>query len=250
MKLDVLVVAAHPDDAEIVLGGTLLLLARAGRPFGIVDLTRGELGTRGTPDDRAREVEAANAVLRPSVRENLELPDGRVAVTLEARERLAAILRRHQPELLIAQHFEDLHPDHAACGRLAREAWYLSGLQRLAGEGETARRPRRLYHAYGHLTGDPTFVVDIGAVFEAKRELVRCYASQLRPEGASDRGQHLLFGADILQRMETRARFYGEKIGALYGEPLLHVGPLPCSDPVLAGLAGAGADGASSRSAR
>jgi bacillithiol biosynthesis deacetylase BshB1 len=235
VKLDVLVVAAHPDDAEIAVGGTLLRLARAGRRVGVVDLTRGEMGTRGTADDRAREVAAANAILKPAVRLNLELPDGRVTVTTEARERLAAILRRHHPEVVIAQHADDLHPDHAACGRLAREAWYLSGLARLAGPDEVARRPKRLYHVFGHVTGDPTFVVDVGPVWEEKVRLVRCFHSQLTPGAADDKGQHFLFGADILQRMETRARFYGEKIGARYGEPLLHVGPLPCLDPLLGG---------------
>jgi bacillithiol biosynthesis deacetylase BshB1 len=233
VKLDVLIVAAHPDDAEISAGGILLTLRDAGRAFGIVDLTRGEMGTRGTSADRAREVAAANAILRPAVRENLELPDGRVAVTVEARERLAALIRRHQPDVLLAHHVEDLHPDHQACGRLAREAWYLSGLQRLAGPGETARRPKRLYHFLGHVPTEPTFVVDIGRVWEEKKRLVQCYASQLRPDGAGDRGQHFLFGADILQRMETRARFFGERIGARYGEPLVHVGPLACLDPLL-----------------
>lgn len=233
MKLDVLVVAAHPDDAEISVGGILLGLRDAGRPYGIVDLTRGEMGTRGTADDRAREVAAANAILRPTVRANLELPDGRVEVTIDARERLAALIRRHQPEIVIAHHVEDLHPDHAACGQLAREAWYLSGLQRLAAPGETARRPKRLYHFPSHVPVDPTFVVDIGRVWDAKKELVLCYASQLRPEGRTDKGEHFLFGADILQRMETRARYFGERIGARYGEPLLHKGPLANMDPLL-----------------
>jgi len=233
MKLDALIVAAHPDDAEISVGGLLLTLRDAGRAFGIVDLTRGEMGTRGTADDRAREVAAANAILRPTVRLNLGLPDGRVAVTIEAREKLAALIRRHQPEIVIAHHWDDLHPDHAACGLLAREAWYLSGLQRLAGPGETARRPKRLYHFLGHVPTEPTFVVDIGRVFEEKQQLVLCYASQLKPDGQTDTGAHLLFGADILQRMETRARFFGERIGARYGEPLVHKGPLPCMDPIL-----------------
>jgi bacillithiol biosynthesis deacetylase BshB1 len=233
MKLEVLIVAAHPDDAEISAGGILLTLRNAGRAYGIVDLTRGEMGTRGTEHDRAREVAAANAILRPTVRENLGLPDGRVAATVEAREKLAALIRRHQPEIVIAHHVDDLHPDHAACGQIAREAWYLSGLQRLAAPGETARRPKRLYHFLGHVPTDPTFVVDIGPVWEDKLALVRCYASQLHPDGERDDGRHFLFGADILQRMETRARFFGERIGVRYGEGLLHKGPLPCMDPIL-----------------
>lgn len=235
MKLDVLAVAAHPDDAEISCGGTLLKLARAGKRVGIVDLTRGEMGTRGTVDDRAREIEAANRVLGLAARENLGLPDGRVEVTLRARERLAALLRELAPDVVLAHHADDLHPDHSACGRLAREAWYLAGLARLAEQtgGAPARRPPRLYHFLGHVPAEPTFVVDIGSVWDAKLELVRCYATQLAPQDASDRGQHFLFGADILSRMETRARFFGERIGARYGEPLVHIGPLPCLDPLL-----------------
>ncbi len=242
MKLDVLVVAAHPDDAEISLGGTMLLLARAGRRVGVVDLTRGELGTRGSASDRTRETEAANAILHLAVRHNLELPDGRVLPTLEARERLAALVREHEPDVLLAHHVDDLHPDHRAAGELARAAWYLSGLSRLSDRTSTrpARRPRRLYHFMGHVPFEPTFVVDIGPVWEDKLRLVRCYASQLAPASAEDRGQHLLFGADILARMETKARTYGERIGALYGEPLLHRGPLPCLDPLLAAGGGEG----------
>jgi bacillithiol biosynthesis deacetylase BshB1 len=250
VKLDVLVVAAHPDDAEISVGGTMLLLARAGRRVGVVDLTRGELGTRGSAADRARETEAANKILGLAVRHNLELPDGRVEPTIVARERLAAIVREHAPDVVLAHHVDDLHPDHRTAGELARTAWYLSGLSRLADPAASrpARRPSRLYHFMGHVPFDPTFVVDIGPVWEEKVRLLRCYASQLSPAGAEDRGQHLLFGADILARMETKARTYGERISVRFGEPLLHRGPLPCFDPLLAagpaaGLAAGGREG-------
>lgn len=234
-KLDVIAIAAHPDDAEICVGGTLLALARAGKRCGIVDVTRGEMGTRGSREDRDRETAAASALLKLAVRHNLDLPDGRVEATVDARERLAAILRRHAPDVVLAQHIEDLHPDHATAGRIAKDAWYLSGLSRLAqlAGGAPARRPPRFYHFMGHVPFAPTFVVDIGAVWEQKLELVRCYTTQLQPSGSEDRGQHFLFGADILQRMETRARFFGERIGVRYGEPLLAPGPLPCFDPLL-----------------
>lgn len=233
MKLDVLAIAAHPDDAEISIGGTLLRLSAAGRKVGIVDVTRGEMGTRGTVDDRRRETEAANQRLRLAWRHNLGEPDGRVQVTVEARERLAALIRETAPDVVLAHHVEDLHPDHRATGELARDAWYLAGLARLAGGSTPARRPLRLYHFMGHVPFDATFVVDIGPVWNEKQELVRCYASQLTPVGGDDRGQHFLFGADILARMETKARTWGERIGVRYGEPLLHVGPLPCFDPLL-----------------
>jgi bacillithiol biosynthesis deacetylase BshB1 len=231
MPLDALVVAAHPDDAEISLGGTLLRLVAAGKRVGILDLTRGEMGTRGTPADRAAETAAASRLLALAWRGNLELPDARVAVTLENRERLARTLQEHAPTVLFAQHTEDLHPDHAACGQLAREAWYLSGLARMAERGAPrVQRARFLLHYMGHVPFDPSLVIDVSDVWPRKVELIRCYASQLVPGEAGDEGQHLLFGADILTRAETRARYYGERIGTRYGEPLLHRGPLPLRD--------------------
>jgi bacillithiol biosynthesis deacetylase BshB1 len=227
--LDVLAIAAHPDDAEISVGGTLLAFAAAGKRVGILDLSRGELGTRGDAQQRAREVAAADRVLGTAWRGNLDLGDGRVANTLDAREALARVLREQRPSIVLAHHVEDLHPDHAAAGELARAAWYLAGLKRLAerGGGAAAFRPPRLYHFMGHVAFEPTLVVDVSAVWERKLELIRCYASQLEPQGRDDRGQHFLFGADVLARAETKARYFGERIGVRHGEPLLHKGPLP-----------------------
>jgi bacillithiol biosynthesis deacetylase BshB1 len=234
LKLDIVVIAAHPDDAEICVGGTLLRLADAGWKIGIIDVTRGEMGSRGTQAEREAETAAANGCLGLPVRLNLGLPDGRVVASVDARERLARMLREHAPDVVLAQHVEDLHPDHAATGRLAREAWYLSGLSRLAEQdsGPSARRPRRFYHFMGHVPFDPTLVVDIGPVWERKLELVRCYRSQLEPAHSGDKGEHFLFGADILARMETRARFFGERVGVRVGEPLLSLGPMPIADPL------------------
>lgn len=234
MKLDALVVAAHPDDAEISLGGTILRLVDQGKRVGICDLTRGEMGTRGTAADRERETAAASERMGLAVRENLGLPDGRVEVRVETREALAAVIRRHAPDVLFGMHTEDLHPDHVACGRLTREAWFLAGLARLAhlGGGSAAHRPRRLFHYMGHVPFEPTAVVDIDDVWERKVELIRCYASQLEPAHAGDEGRHFLFGADILRRAETKARFWGERIGCHYGEPLLHCGPVSLRDPL------------------
>jgi len=232
MKLDAVIIAAHPDDAEICVGGSILMMVDAGMSVGVIDATRGEMGTRGSREERDAETAAANERMRLAVRRNLELPDGRVESTPANREKLARMLREHKPSIVIAQHTDDLHPDHSATGRLAREAWYLSGLAKLAelDGGPAAARPKRLYHFMGHVPFEPTVVVDIGAVWERKIELVRCYASQLAPTRSNDRGQHFLFGADILSRMETRARFFGERIGARYGEPLLSLGPAPIAE--------------------
>lgn len=232
MKLDALVVSAHPDDAEISLGGTMLKLIAAGVKVGVLDLTQGEMGTRGTQADRDRESAAATRELGLAWRGNLGLPDARVDPKPETREELARILRERSPRILFAQHTIDLHPDHAACGRLAREAWYLSGLSRLATQqgGPPARRARALFHYMGHVPFEPTLVVDVSEFWEAKEAVIRCYASQLAPRDAHDKGEHLLFGADILERARIKGRYFGERIGVRFGEPLLHAGPLPVRD--------------------
>ncbi len=228
-KLDALVIAAHPDDAEISLGGTLLRLCDAGLAVGVLDLTRGELGSRGTSEERASEATAAGKILGLTLRHNLGLSDGRLVAGTEEREAVAGVLRASQPAIVLAHHEDDLHPDHVAAGRIAREGWYLSGLRRLAeqaGDRPTSR-PAHLLRFMGHRDFRPTFIVNIDEVFDRKRALIEIYKSQFTPDSASDDGSHFLFGADILQRMESKARFFGEQIGAEWGEPLLHEGPFP-----------------------
>ncbi|MCA9000571.1 MAG: bacillithiol biosynthesis deacetylase BshB1 [Planctomycetes bacterium] len=234
MKLDFLVVAAHPDDAEISVGGTILRLIDAGARVGIVDCTRGEMGTRGTQADRDNETAAADRLMRIHARFNLNLPDARVEVNVENREKLAALIRRTKPSAILAHHPEDLHPDHMAAGELARKAWYLSGLKRLAqlSGDEEAHRPAHIFHFLSHIPQDPTLVVDITSVWKRKLELVHCYGSQLTAQAPDDKGEHFLFGSNIEERIHTKARFFGEKIGVLVGEPLVHMGPLPENDPL------------------
>ena len=151
-KLDVLAIAAHPDDAEISVGGTLLRLVDAGARVGVLDVTRGEMGTRGTRADRDAEAARATEIMGLAWRGNLEQPDGRVRVTVEAREALARHLRELAPDLVLSHHLDDPHPDHEASARLAKEAWYLSGLRQLAKEtgGLDARRPAQLAHFMSH----------------------------------------------------------------------------------------------------
>lgn len=237
--LDVLVIAAHPDDAEISAGGTILRLVDAGARVGILDITRGEMGTRGTKEDRDAEAKRATEILGLTWRGNLELHDGRVEVTVEARERLARHLRELQPELVLSHHLDDPHPDHEASARLAKEAWYLSGLKQLAKltGGPEARRPRQLAHFQSHTHFDPTFVVDIEPVWERKRAAILAYATQLAGADPKDDGKHFLYGVDILERVETKARAYGERIGGRFGEPILCREPVSFTDPLVRWLA-------------
>ncbi|MEM6671242.1 MAG: bacillithiol biosynthesis deacetylase BshB1 [Planctomycetota bacterium] len=235
-ELDALVVAAHPDDAEISMGGTILRLVDAGKRVGILDVTRGEMGTRGTREDRDEEAARASELLGLAWRGNLEQPDGRVQVTVEAREALAKELRTLRPEVVFGHWVDDPHPDHVASARLTREAWYLSGLRRLADVtgGPEARRPTQLVHFMSHTPFDPTFVVDVEAVWDRKQAAILAYAKQLE---RSDDGRHFLYGSDILERVETKARTYGERIGRRYGEPILCPEPASFEDPLVRWLA-------------
>ncbi|MDG1050684.1 MAG: bacillithiol biosynthesis deacetylase BshB1 [Planctomycetota bacterium] len=233
--LDVLVIAAHPDDAEISAGGTILRLVDAGARVGVLDVTRGEMGTRGSRDDRDAETARATELLGLTWRGNLNLPDGRVQVTTEAREEVARHLRTLGPDLVLSHHAHDPHPDHEASALLARQGWYLSGLGQLAAQtgGPEARRPAQLAHFMSHVPFEPTFIVDIEPVWERKREAILAYATQLKRAGNDDEGKHLLYGADILERVETKARTYGERIRRRYGEPLLAPEPVALDSPLI-----------------
>lgn len=247
--LDVLVIAAHPDDAEISAGGTITRLVQAGYRVGVLDLTQGEMGTRGTPQDRAREAQAASELLGLRLRANLGLPDGRLEPTLEAREELALRIRCHAPRVLIGHHVEDPHPDHRAAARLMLDAWYLSGLKRLAADtgGPEARRPERVYHFLSHTAFTPSLVVDISSAFAAKMDAVRAYETQLVPSHEGDDGRHFLFGADIEERVSTKNRYFGEMIGVALGEAFLSQGPVSADCPLLAMLSAAPPSGSPSR---
>jgi bacillithiol biosynthesis deacetylase BshB1 len=235
MKLHALIIGAHPDDAEFAVGGTILRWKAEGRRVGVLDLTRGERGSRGDAETRTKEAEAASELLDLDLRVNFEQPDARLEVTVELRERLALFLREHAPEVVLTHHSEDLHPDHVATAQLVREAWYLAGLAKLLDAPAPATRPRRLYHFPGHLHAEASVVVDVSDVWERKLELLRCYASQLDAPQPATEGAHLLAGGDVLARLETRARSWGQRVGYAFGEPLVHRGPLPAGDLLLPG---------------
>jgi bacillithiol biosynthesis deacetylase BshB1 len=231
--LDVLVLATHPDDAESTCGGTIAKLVSRGARVGVLDVSRGEMGTRGTPESRALECAAASKILGLCFRENLGLPDGRVSATVEAREEIARWLRRLRPAILIAPWWEhDLHPDHAAVGAMARQAYFLAGLRRLV-EDLPPHRPRRVLYYPSHDLFEPSFVVELEAAhFEKKLDALRAYASQVFPNSAADRGQHFVHGQEMLDRIEVRARFFGSRIGVRFGEPFRAEGTLSDVDPL------------------
>ncbi len=227
---DVLVFAAHPDDAELAGGGLIAKCVKLGYSVGIIDLTRGELGTRGTALERAAESAAADEVLGIEIRENLRLPDGGLTETLEARKLVVDAIRRHRPTLVTAPCTEDLHPDHAVAGRIVAAAVYPAGFAKYD-TGTPRCRPPALAHYMNHTTFPPSFILDISDVWETRLKAVKCYRSQLfNPDSLEPKTG--ISSPDFLERLSARFRHFGAEIGAKYGEPYLLHRPTPVVDPV------------------
>lgn len=221
---------AHPDDIELACGGTLAKLTQLGYRVGVLDLTRGEAATRGTPEIRAREAEEAARVLGLSVRRNLGLADAHVVDDLPARAAMVRVLRELRPTLVIAPHQADYHPDHARCGQLVKDALYVAGLRQVE-PALPPHRPRALVHYPSHEEVVPSFVVDISAQHEAKMRAVRCYRSQFHDPGSTE-PETLISSRQFLDRIEVRARYWGERIGATHGEPFRFEGVVPLATPL------------------
>jgi bacillithiol biosynthesis deacetylase BshB1 len=214
--LDVLAIAAHPDDVEQTCGGTLLRMAEAGYRTGIIDLTAGDMGTRGTPEIRVTESEAAGRVLRVRHRENLHFPDARLENTMAGRMTLALRIRELRPRTVILPYWEGRHPDHYRASEIGYEACFLAGLKKIDQYTEP-HRPYKIIYASVYANVTPSFVVDISLYFERRMESLLTYRSQYGPveEGVT------LFPdeAEIRDRLASTARFYGNLIGVKYGEP-------------------------------
>jgi N-acetylglucosamine malate deacetylase 1 len=218
MSVDILAIAAHRDDVEQTCGGTLLKMASLGHSTGILDLTQGELGTRGTAEDRAREAEAAAKILKVSWRQALDIPDGRVENTWENRLKIARVIREQTPRVVILPYWKGRHPDHYTCSTLGYEACFLAGLAKLALEGKP-HRPFKIVYATLYYDIRPTFVVDISEHFEARLESVYAYKSQFTDQEAG-RGDFPP-QAEIRERVAAMASYYGMLVGVRYAEPFL-----------------------------
>lgn len=228
--LDLLVFAPHPDDAELGLGGTLARLAREGRQVGIVDLTRGEMGTKGTPEQRAAEAAAASGILGLALRENLDLGDGRLVASLEARAAVAAAVRRHAPRMVAIIHPADRHPDHQAAAALVQGAVMWARLPKANVPGDPCY-PRRLIYYFIHDVAQPYGVIDISEDYPTKVRAVEAFAGQFKNPDLP-RGYRYVGTSDYLRAIETRARYFGEQIGVAYGEAVAVDGPLAITDPL------------------
>ena len=217
-QVDLLAIAAHRDDAELTCGGTLIKAARQGYRTGILDLSQGEMGTRGTAKIRAEEARRAAEVMGISVRENLGLPDAAIENTPATRTLLIAAIRRLTPRVVIAPATEGRHPDHRVAAQLVRDACFLSGLAKMD-PSLRAHRPRKVIHCltYRQDFQKPTFVTDISDVFEQKLEAIRCYQSQF--EGVTQAGEVYPTGEGLLDVVRHFAATYGALIRRRYGEP-------------------------------
>ena len=232
VKLDALAVFSHPDDAELTVAGTLLKLKAQGHRTGVLDMTRGEMGTRGTPETRAAEAREAARLLRLDVRLNLELPDGHVLPTDEARRALVRVIRAHAPKVIFTSHWDDPHPDHAHTARLVREAARLASMRRYDEEaGQEAVSMPVLAHAVYSRLVVPSFIVDISDFLEEKMQAICAYVSQFYREGA-DEPETRISEKGFLRQIEWRARYYGSLIGVAAGEPFYVREALNIDDPV------------------
>jgi bacillithiol biosynthesis deacetylase BshB1 len=221
--LDILAFAAHPDDAELGCGGSLILAADQGRRVAVADLSAGERSTRGTVEQRAQEAKAAGDILGLHARFSLGLPDTAIGTTPEHRLPLIALIRATRPRLVLAPYWQDRHPDHAATSRLVQEACFLAGVRQV-GSG-APHRPARLYYYSIHQPFIPSLVVDVSTVWERRMAAALAYESQFRPAG--DTLQTAINQPGFMRLQEARAIWFGAMIGAAYGEPFLSHGPVP-----------------------
>jgi len=235
MTLDALAFGAHADDAELSCGGTLIKLAEMGYKTGVVVLTRGETGTRGSAEIRAQEFAKAAEVMGLAAHKMLDLSDGRVEVSWENKLKIIAEIRTHRPRIVFAPYWVDRHPDHENASQLVRASAYLAGLKKIE-TAQEAFRPVKVVFCQSRFEFAPSFVVDITDSHAQKMNAIRAYASQFhrpdQPEITPASGETLIGRPEFLDLIEARDRRYGAQIGAKYGEPFLVREALKVDDPV------------------
>jgi bacillithiol biosynthesis deacetylase BshB1 len=225
MKLDLLAIGSHPDDVELGCSGTLIREIQKGKKIGIIDLTQGELGTRGTVETRYQEAADAAKIMGISVRENLKLRDGFFQNNEENQMKLVQVLRKYQPEIVIANILEDRHPDHGRGGWLAYDACFLSGLRQLKTVDENGKeqekwKPKMLLHYIQDRFYEPDFIIDISDVWEQRMDAIRAYKTQFFDPNSKE-PQSYLSTPEFMEALSARARLLGKRIGVKYGEGFL-----------------------------
>ncbi|MFQ6003494.1 MAG: bacillithiol biosynthesis deacetylase BshB1, partial [Candidatus Zixiibacteriota bacterium] len=228
-----LVICAHPDDVELTCAGTLIKLVAMGYSAGVIALTSGEKGTRGSAEDRRAEFEAASRIMKLTVHKILSLPDGNIEVTWENKIKVIQEIRSLKPKIVFLPYWEDRHPDHVHTGNLVGEACFLSGLKKVE-TGQEVYRPRKLIYYMCHYEFEPSFVVDVSAHFEKKLQAIRAYKSQFYFAETDNAATEKIFIStqQFLEGIITRAKYYGSRIGVEYGEPFLIRETMEIADPV------------------
>lgn len=217
-KLDVLFFGTHPDDVELTCGGTVYKLIKYGKSVGIIDLTQGELSTRGNLTTRKKETDAASKVLGISVRENLKLRDGNILNDEASRKKVISVLRKYQPKIVFAPYPFDRHPDHINAGNIIRDSIFYSGLEKIKTGNTKPFRPSKVYYYPHHYDIPVSFIIDISQEFKRKLDSIICYQTQFFNK-QKDKKQTYISTELFYKNIEAKARFYGFKIGVEYGEP-------------------------------
>ena len=224
MKLDLLAIGVHPDDVELGCSGTILNEVKNGKIVGILDLTQGELGTRGTIQTRYDEASKAAAILRVSMRGNLKMRDGFFRNDEEHQLQLIAAIRTYQPEIILANVLRDRHPDHGRAGQLIADSCFLSGLSKVEtndvnGQAQTRWRPKLVLHYLQDWYHEPDLLIDISSVFEERMKAIECYTTQFYTSASDKDGpQTYISSPDFLDSIIARARMFGKRIGVKYAE--------------------------------
>ncbi len=231
-EIDVLAIFAHPDDVELTVGGTLLKMKSLGYKTGALDVTRGEMGTRGTVTGRAAEAEEAAKILKLDVRENLGLPDGRVFATDDERAKLVRVLRCLKPKILLTHQLDDPHPDHHHIAQLVRESARLASMRKYDADfGQEKIRVPIVAHNIFSQRITPSFIVDVSEFLEQKTEAIRAHASQFYDPN-SEEPETRLTGKGFIAELENRSRYFGSLIGVEAGEPFFVREALNVEDPI------------------
>lgn len=224
MKLDILAIGVHPDDVELGCSGAIINEIKNGKKVGVLDLTQGELGSRGSVDKRYEEAAKAAMIMGVHARENFKMRDGFFTNDEAHQKTLITAIRKYQPEIVLANSLDDRHPDHGRAGKMIAECCFLSGLIKVetknqAGELQDAWRPKYVFHYIQDRYCEPDFIVDITNVFEQRMEAVKAYTTQFyNPENEDDGPQTYISTPDFLESIIARARMMGKKIGVKYGE--------------------------------
>ena len=235
MKLDILASAAHPDDVELSCGGTIVKYTSLGKKVGIVDFTKGELGTRGTPEIRIAESQASAAILGLSARENLGFADGYFVNDMDHKLKVVEMIRKYQPDIILANAPEDRHPDHGRAASIVKEAIFLSGLSKIVtaidGKPQNIWRPKTTYHYIQSTMLETDFVEDVSEFWDQRNKAIWAFKSQFTAPGAKPDGpQTFISNPDFLEMLDARGRVLGHSIGVKYGEGFVSSRPIGVSD--------------------